>query len=205
MRAALVNLDRWVSAEVAPPASAFPRLADATAVTAESLAAFFGAIPGVRFPERIVRPHRLDFGPDIERGIAVYPPKAGAAYRTYVSKVDADGNEVAGIRPPELAVPLATYCGWNPRHPDTGAPGDLMQMMGSTLPFAASRAARAASGDPRPSVEERFASKEAYLARVRDAAMTLVSQRYALEEDVEAIVERASRLWDYMQSQASTQ
>ena len=101
LRAALVNLDRWVSEGVEPPASAFPRLADGTAVKAESLAAVFGTIPGVRFPDRIARPLHLDFGPDIERGIAAYPPKAGAPYRTYVSAVDADGNEVAGIRPPE--------------------------------------------------------------------------------------------------------
>jgi hypothetical protein len=203
MRAALVNLDRWVSAGVEPPASAFPRLADATAVTAESLAPFFAGIPGVRFPECVMRPQQLDFGPDIERGIAAYPPKAGATYRTYVSKVDADGNEAAGIRPVELAVPLATYCGWNPRHPETGAPGDLMQMMGSTLPFPATRAARSRSGDPRPSIEERYVSKDAYLARLRDAAMTSASQRHVLAEDVEAIVERASRLWEYMQSQAA--
>jgi Alpha/beta hydrolase domain len=200
MRAALVNLDRWVSNETEPPASAFPRLGDSTAVAAETLAQVFETIPGVRFPEVIVRPQRLDFGPDIERGIATYPPKAGAPYRTYVSKVDADGNELAGIRPPELAVPLATYCGWNPRHPDTGAPGDLMQMMGSTLPFPATRAARGRSNDPRASIEERYASKDAYLERVRDAAMTMVSARYVLEEDVGAIVERAARLWDYLQS-----
>jgi hypothetical protein len=200
MRAALVNLDRWVSNGTEPPASAFPRLGDGSAVAAETLADVFETIPGVRFPEWVVRPQRLDFGPDIARGIATYPAKPGAPYRTYVSTVDADGNELAGVRPPELAVPLATYCGWNPRHPDTGAPGDLMQMMGSTLPFPATRAARERTNDPRASIEERYASKDAYLGRVRDAAMTLVSTRYVLEEDVGAIVERAARLWDYFHS-----
>lgn len=198
MRAALVNLDRWVSSETAPPASAFPRLADGSAVQAEDLASFFGTLPGVRFPETIVRPRRLDFGPDIERGIAAYPPRTGAPYRSYVSKIDADGNELAGIRPPELAVPLATYCGWNPRHPDTGAAGELMQMMGSTLPFALTRAQRGRSGDPRASIEERHTSKDAYLARVHAAAMALAGARHVLAEDVDAIVERASRLWDYL-------
>ena len=98
LRSALVNLDRWVSEGVEPPPSAFPRIADGTAVEAESLGAFFRTLPGVRFPDRVERPPRLDFGPDIDRGIAAYPPKAGAAYRSYVSAVDADGNEVAGIR-----------------------------------------------------------------------------------------------------------
>lgn len=200
MRAALVSLDRWVSGRGEPPASAFPRLADGSAVEPESLRRQFESIPGVRFPDRIVRPHRLDFGPGIERGIASYPPRIGTPYRSYVSRLDADGNETAGIRPPELAVPLATYCGWNPRHPETGAAGDLMQMMGSTLAFPATRARRDATHDLRPSIEERYGSKEAYLARVRDAAMTLVSTRHVLAEDVEAIVERSARLWDYVHS-----
>src|SRR5690606_25513138 len=78
MRAALVNLDRWVSGGGEPPLNAFPRLADASAVEPESLRRQFESIPGVRFPDRMVRPHRLDFGPDIERGIASYPPQVGA-------------------------------------------------------------------------------------------------------------------------------
>ena len=198
IRAALVNLDRWVSEGVEPPASAFPRIADGTSVEAESTAPFFRTLPGIRFPDRIVRPLRLDFGPDIERGIATYPPEAGAPYRTYVSAIDADGNEVAGIRPPELAAPLATYTGWNPRHPDQGAPGDLMSMMGSTLPFPLTRAERERTGDPRPSIEERYPSREAYLERVRETTQQLVAARHVLAEDVEAIVERARRLWDWI-------
>ncbi|MES2564978.1 MAG: alpha/beta hydrolase domain-containing protein, partial [Pseudomonadota bacterium] len=136
LRAALVNVDRWVSEDVAPPLSAYPRIADGTAVEAESLDAYYRRLPGVRFPDRIKRPTRLDFGRDLARGIAAYPPVAGAPYRTYVSAIDADGNEIAGIRPPELISPLATFAGWNTRHPGEGAPGDLMAMMGSTLPFA---------------------------------------------------------------------
>jgi len=198
MRAALANLDRWVSDGVAPPPSAFPRLADGTAVEAETTAEFLRKLPGVRFPDRITRPLRLDFGPDIERGIAAYPPKAGAPYRSFVSKLDADGNEVGGIRPPELLAPLATFCGWNTRHPDTGAPGDLMQMMGSTLAFPLTRADRERSGDPRASIEERYPSRDAYLAAVREATARLIAARHVLAEDLEAIVARAGRLWDYL-------
>jgi hypothetical protein len=198
IRAALVNLDRWVSANVEPPSSTFPRIADGTSVEAESTAPFFRVLPGVRFPDRIVRPLHLDFGPDIERGIATFPPRAGAPYRTYVSALDADGNEVAGIRPPELAAPLATYTGWNPRHPEQGAPGDLMSMMGSTLPFPLTRAERERTGDPRRSVEERYPSRNTYLERVRETTQQLVAARHVLAEDVEAIVERAGRLWDWV-------
>ena len=202
LRAALVNLDRWVSEGVEPPASAFPRLADKTAVEAETLASFFRSIPGVRFPDRVVRPLHLDFGPDIERGIAAFPPKAGAPYRTYVSALDADGNEAAGIRPPELAAPLATHTGWNPRHPEQGAAGDLMSMMGSTLPFPRTRAERERSGDSRQSIEERYPSRAAYLERVREVTQKLVAAQHVLAEDVDAIVERAGRRWDWVQTQS---
>jgi Alpha/beta hydrolase domain len=198
LRAALVNLDRWVSDGVEPPASIFPRLGNGTAVEAESTASFFNKLPGVRFPDRIVRPLHLDFGPDVECGIAAYPPKAGKPYRTYVSAIDADGNEVGGIRPPELAAPLATFAGWNPRHPEQGAPGDLMSMMGSTLPLPLTRAAREKSGDPRQSIEERYPSKAAYLERVREVTQQLVAARHVLAEDLEAIVVRAGRLWDWV-------
>jgi hypothetical protein len=200
LRAALVSLDRWVSRGVEPPPSAVPQLTDGSAVPHETMAAVFGAIPGVRFPDRIVRPCRLDFGPDAARGIvSELPPKVGAPYPSFVSAVDPDGNEVAGIRPVELRVPLGTFTGWNPRHPDQGAPGDLMAMMGSTLPFAWTRAARQGTGDPRPSIAERYASRAEYLTQVRGAAESLVGERWVLAEDVEAIVERAGRQWDLFQ------
>jgi hypothetical protein len=201
LRAVLVNLDRWVREGVEPPPSVVPRLADGTAVTAESTVPRFAAIPGVRFPEHLVRPARLDFGPDTTRGVvAELPPKVGARFPTYVPAIDGDGNEVAGIRPVEVAVPLATFTGWNPRHPEQGAPGDLMSMMGSTLPFARTRAERERRADPRPSIDERYGSRDHYLAAVRAAAAALVVARHALAEDVEAMVERAGRVWDLLES-----
>lgn len=199
LRAALVNLDQWVSKGVEPPPSAFPRLSDGTAVEAESLATFFKKIPGVRFPDRIARPHRLDFGADVERGIPRYPPQVGAAYKTYVSAVDRDGNEVAGVKPVETLAPLATVTGWNPRAAEQGAPGDLMSMQGSTFPFARTRAERERTKDPRASIEERYPSKTAYLERVREVTRDLIGQRQVLAEDLEAIVDRASARWDWIQ------
>jgi hypothetical protein len=198
LRAALVNLDRWVSEGVEPPPSAVPRLADGTAVAAETTRAVYAAIPGVRFPDRLPRPVRLDFGPGVDRGIVDLPPKIGAPYVTVVSAVDADGNERAGIRPPELRVPVATFTGWNPRHPDQGAPGDLMSMMGSTLPFARTAAERTRTADPRPSLEERYGGRDRYLARVRRDAEAMVADRHLLAEDVDAVVGRAGALWDFV-------
>ena len=204
LRAALVNLDRWVTEGVEPPASNVPRLADGTAVDAEVTAPVFTKIPGVRFPDRIDRPARLDFGPELARGIVTeLPPKVGAPLVTFVSAVDADGNEIAGVRPVELLAPLATFTGWNPRHPDQGAPGDLMSMMGSTLLFPRTRAERLAKGDPRRSIEERYPSRAAYLEKVRTAALALVAARHVLAEDVDAIVEHAGRLWDWVQARVT--
>ncbi|MFI5328682.1 MAG: alpha/beta hydrolase domain-containing protein, partial [Candidatus Rokuibacteriota bacterium] len=198
LRAALVNLDRWVTEGVEPPPSAVPRVADGTAVAAEATRGVYAAIPGARFPDHIQRPQRLDFGPAVVRGIATLPPKQGAPFVTFVSAVDGDGNERAGIRPPELRVPLATFMGWNPRHPEQGAPGDIMAMMGSTLAFPRTAGDRARTGDARLSIEERYAGREAYLARVRQDAGAMVAARQLLAEDVDAVVERAGALWDFV-------
>jgi hypothetical protein len=198
LRAALVNLDRWVTEGLEPPPSAVPRLADGTAVAAEATREVYAGIPGARFPDHVQRPQRLDFGPAVERGLATLPPKLGAPFVTFVSAVDADGNERAGIRPPELRVPLATFMGWNPRHPEQGAPGDIMAMMGSTLAFARTAPDRARTGDPRASIEERYTNREGYLARVRQDAGAMVAARQLLAEDVDAVVERAGALWDFV-------
>jgi hypothetical protein len=205
LRGALVNLDAWVSKGTAPPASAFPRLSNGTAVQPESLGLFFKKLPGVTFAGRFVRPAKLDFGPDIERGIAAYPAKAGAQYHAYVCAIDADGNEVAGIIPVETAAPLATFTGWNPRHPEQGAADDLMQMRGSTLVFAHTRAERDKSGDPRPSIAERYASRAAYLEVVRAAVQKLIAARFVLAQDIDAIIVRAGLRWDFLLNQKGTQ
>src|SRR5260221_3864325 len=189
LRAMLVNLDQWVTKGVEPPPSAVPRIGDGTAVPHESLEKVLTAIPGVCFPQHIERPQRLDFGADWPRGISsTLPPKIGAPVASVVSAVDADGDQVGGIRPVELRAPLATFTGWNPRHPEQGAPGDIMAMMGSTLPFSRTADDRARTGDPRPSIAERYDSRDGYLAHVRAAAEALVSARHMLAEDVEAVV-----------------
>jgi hypothetical protein len=197
LRACLVNLDRWVTEGVAPPPSRHPRVDDGTAVVPESLAKVLDAIPGARYPRRHARPRRVDFGADAEmRRVSLAPPRVGRPYGSRVSAVNADGNEVAGIVLPELAVPLATHTGWNLRHPDIGGAEQLLVFAGATLPFARTRGDRERAGDPRPSIAERYASREDYLARVRDAARALAKDGYLLEEDVETSPAFAARMWD---------
>jgi hypothetical protein len=199
LRACLVNLDRWVVDGVTPPPSAHPRLADGSAVDPDELIKLFDRIPASRYPRHHARPRRLDFGADEEmREVRTLPPGEGPAYGSRVSAVDGDGNEVAGIAVPELMVPLATHTGWTLRHPDIGGAEQLLVFAGATIPFPRTRAERVASGDPRPAIEERYPSREAYLERVRGAARSLRAHGHLLEEDVELSVVRAARLWDFL-------
>ena len=122
---------------------------------------------------------------------------------TWLSAVDEDGNELAGIRLPDITVPLATYTGWNVRHADIGGPGQTLSLLGSTMPFPATRAERQASGDPRPSIEERYPSKEDYLRRVQQAAEALVQQGYLLAEDLTTVAEQASQRYDVFRDRVS--
>jgi hypothetical protein len=112
-----------------------------------------------------------------------------------VPDVDADGNERAGIRLPDVAVPLGTYTGWNFRQPSTGSPEELVSLLGSFVPFAATTADRGA-GDPRRSIRERYATRDAYLEKARQAAEALVAQRFLLLDDVDRVVQRATDTWD---------
>lgn len=188
LRACLVNLDRWVTAGVAPPPSRHPRLADGTAVDPHELMKTFDRMPAARYPRHHVKPQRQDFG--------TLPPDPGSGYGTRVSAVDDDGNERAGVAVPEVAVPLATHTGWNLRHPEIGGADQLLYFAGATLPFPRTPAEREATADPRPSIVERYRSREDYLARVREAAQALVVQRYLLEEDVDLSLTLAARMWD---------
>lgn len=197
-RAALVNLERWVCDGVEPPASAVPRVADGTAVPRRDVIEAFRALPTAATPDpdRLWGLPRLDLGPDSDCQVTAFPPVAGEPFPTLVSAVDADGNEVAGIRAPDVAVPLATLTGWNPRHPETGGAGQIMPLTGSTIPFPISAAERVALGDPRRSIEERYRDRDGYLERVRAEAERLVAQRFVLAGDVEVVVANAARRWD---------
>ena len=122
----------------------------------------------------------------------VDPPESddGPRYETYVSQVDEDGNEIAGIRLPPIAVPLGTYTGWNVYR---AQPGELADRDGSLIPFARTRAERMAADDLRDSLEERYGDVEGYVAKVAAAAAELVEERLLLPQDAEAFVAAARR------------
>jgi hypothetical protein len=195
LRAALVSLDRWVSNGEPPPPSRHPRIADGTAVPPDQIASTFNAIPGVEFPEQLRYLVRLDFGPDAKIPEKL-PPAAGRPYPVLVPVVDQDGNEAAGIRLPDVSVPVATHTGWNLRHPDIGGAGQLLRMLGSSIPFPLTRSEREATSDPRLSIEERYINRDAYQERLEQAALELVAEGYLLEADVDTVVTQGLERYD---------
>lgn len=187
LRALLDALDAWVRDDTAPPPSVHPRIDKGTLTDWHQKATGFLAIPGVRYPEVIQRPHLLDFGPNFQsQGIITRePPEILGHYVVKVPKSDADGNDLGCLLPPEVAVPLATYTGWNLRHRDAGAEGMLVGLTGSYIPFPRTPAEREKSGDPRKSIQERYGSFDEYRKRCAAACAELVKRRYLLQEDAD--------------------
>jgi hypothetical protein len=184
MRALLVAMDSWLASGTAPPPSRYPSRRDGSLVPPEREAVGYPAIPGFAYRGLVNRPAVVDH--------SAMPPARGAEYPVFVEKTDADGHDLAGIRLPALDAPVATYAGWNFRKPGF-AEGELCDLTGSTLPLAATREERTASGDPRPSLAERYPNPGDHVAAVRRAAERLAAARLLLDEDVERYVAAAER------------
>jgi hypothetical protein len=185
-RALLVALDQWVSADVPPPPSLFPGLLNGTLVSASAEVYGPPAIPGIAYPGIVNELAMLDHD--------VQPPRAipGRDYDVLVPAIDADGNEIAGIRVPEIAVPRGTHTGWTVRR-DGFAAGELGPA-GNYFPFAATKGERLASGDPRLSIEERYPTEGDYVRKIADAARSLAARRLLLDEDVDRVIAKAAPL-----------
>jgi hypothetical protein len=138
----------------------------------------------------------LDFGPQWKQGvITIEPPQIGNPFGVLVPQSNADGNDLGGVRLPELQVPLATYTGWNLRDPSIGAPEQRVSFLGSWIPLAKTAEARKKSGDPRLSIAERYASREEYMSKFEQAAKKLIEQRFILQDDLPAVLERGKFEW----------
>ena len=204
LRALLIALDQWVTQGIEPPPSQVPRRTDNTMVQAEPRPGFqtgivpqkslgWPAIPNVTYTGLITTRHYLDFGPQLDKGIVSnYPPVLDGrpAYPVFVSKVDQDGNEVAGIRLPPVEAPIATTTGWALRR-DAFGENDGCEANGQHVAFATTKAERAASGDPRLSLEERYGTHDGYVTAVTKAAEKLQQQRLLLPADAQRYVESA--------------
>ena len=189
-------LDEWATNGTSPPPSRIPRVADGTLVEADEALARYPKIPGVNLPKAPSARPRYNYGPDFdESGImSVFPPEPvpGQEYPIRVPMTDEDGNGIAGLRYPDVEVPLGTYNGWSLRKAGY-AEGDQFWNTGSFVPFARTKAEREANGDPRPSIEERYPSHEAYVEAVRKVCEERVRERLMVQADADRMIETARR------------
>lgn len=199
MRAALIKrLTAWVTKGTPMPADKYPTLRDGTLVPNTRAAMGFPSIPGAPSPEGLQYPLiDYDLGPHFryadQSGVASKVPTVKGTLPQLVVRVDADGNEAAGIRSPLLMAPLGTYTGWNVAASGvfkgqlciTGSP------VGGFIPFAKTKAERVATGDPRLSLEERYRDHDGYVRAVAGAANELARDGYLLAEDATAMIKQA--------------
>ena len=184
IRALVVALDEWVTNSTPPPDTRFPSVADGTLVPSTHPRAAFPPIPGFRYTGLVKQPRVFDFSQQP-------PAESGVTYPVFVGVKDEDGNNVAGVRHPYLQAPVATHTGWNPRAAGY-AENALCNVIGSHIPFAATRTEREATRDGRRSLEERYPTPDAYARAVADAAERLVADRLLLREDAERLAKEAA-------------
>ena len=204
LRALFIALDEWVTKSTDPPKSAIPRKATGTAVVAipqpgsqtgsvPQGALGWPTIPGVTYTGLITTRYQLDFGPSFSQGILTnYPPQTAnrPVYVNVVSRVDQDGNEVAGIRLPPVAVPTTTTTGWALRREGFGE-NDGCEGSGQSIPFKTTKAERITANDPRLSLEERYHTHEGYVEAVSKLVNELLKQRLLLPDDVQEYIKSA--------------
>jgi hypothetical protein len=196
-RALILALDRWVRGEAMPPISTYPTIAGGGLIETDRYKTLFPKI-GMTLPESQLRPPRLDLGSRfMTQGIVDnVPPKFGSPFGTRVPHPDADGNDTGGVPQAELAAPLGTHTGWNMRAPETGFGWSQTRFDGSFIPFARTEAERKAAKDPRPSIEMRYPTKEAFLARVHAAARREAAAGFLLADEIDQEVTDQSSLYD---------
>jgi len=204
MRTALISrLVAWVTKNTPMPESRYPTLADGTLVQNTNAAMGFPAIPGKPMPEGIQYPLvDYDLGPQFryadQSGILTNIPVAKGTLPQLVVRVDADGNEVAGVKSPLLSAPLGTYTGWNVTTSGLYQ-GQLCgssfgsSPIGGFIPFARTKAERTASADPRLSLEERYHDHDGYVRAVKTAAEKLVRDGYLLSDDATSMIAQAEQ------------
>lgn len=196
MRALRKALTEWVVSSTEPPESRYPTLARGELVAPVRSAMNFPAIPGAPLPDNLMNPLPVyDFGAafrynDLSGAISMQPPVVRGAIPMLIPKTDADGNEIGGIPSVLQQAPLGSYLGWNVTASGYSK-GRACGFSGGFIPFAKTAQQRLASGDPRPSLEERYGTHEKYVEKVREAARRLVRERFLLQEDADRLVREA--------------
>jgi hypothetical protein len=196
-RALLPQLQAWVTKGKEPPRSSYPTLSAKTLVPIREY--MFPAIPGISLPSAPHLTERLNFGASYRKlGIITQePPRIGKQFAALVPQADNDGNDIAGVKMPWVAMPLGTFTGWNLRSKTIGASTELLGQTGSYIPFPQSRSQRQEHGDPRLSIQERYANENEYVARIISASNALARAGFLLERDIPAVIDTARTYWNW--------
>lgn len=184
-------MHRWVTEGLAPPPSVHPKLSDGTLVPINDVR--WPKVPGLAAPNAIKAGGRVR-NPQLPDGAG-----EGTELPLLVPQVDADGNDLGGIRMPDVAVPLGTATGWVFRPAAFGSPHEFYLLRGAWVPFAKTQDA----SDPRPSLADRYTSKDAYLDQVKAAVQKLIEQRFLTSADLEPQLKQASERWDWVMQHAT--
>jgi hypothetical protein len=188
-RALLAALDQWVASDEDPPESQHSSISDGTLVTPEEVRNVWPE-SGLTLPSNPREPARLNHGRDWAKGVIENePPLVGERYTLLVPNVDSDGNEQAGIRLPEVAVPLGAFAGWRLRSEEMGATWAMIGLQGFWHPFSPEVA------------RSRYENREGYITRCRASAETLVEEGYLLARDLPRIEARAGQMYDWVMKQ----
>jgi len=179
-------MHRWVTEVLAPPPSVHPKLSDGTLVPVVEVR--WPKVPGMASPNAVKAGGRVH-NPQLPGGAG-----EGTELPLLVPQIDADGNDLGGIRMPDVAVPLGTATGWVFRPAAFGSPHEFYLLRGAWVPFAKTQDAN----DPRQSLADRYASKEAYLDQVKAAVQKLIEQRFLTTADLEPQLKQASDRWDWV-------
>ena len=183
LRACLSNLNLWVKSNIEPPKSEHPKFLNKTAVNSKNVMSKLEKIPSVSPQSKLL--HTFDRSNKENH------------FPSIVSEIDGTFNEIAGVRLPDISSPLATYFGWNLRHPSIGAPhlpiGITGGLAGSTIPLPINEIEANSNNDPRVAISQMYSSKEEYLKRVKTDALDLIDKKFLLKEDLEIIIEHASQ------------
>jgi hypothetical protein len=188
-------MHRWIAEGTAPPPSVYPKLSDGTLTPVAEIR--FPKVPGIAAPKAVKAGGRVR-NPQLPDGAG-----EGAELPLLVPQVDADGNDLGGILMPDLAVPLGTAAGWAFRPKSMGSPHELVMLRGAWVPLVSTKAQREKMNDPRPSLEERYASKDEFMAKVKAAIKKLIEQRLMLDTDLEPQLKQAGERWDWIVRQSA--
>ena len=203
LRGLLERLRKWIQEGIEPPPSCHPSLKSGSARNSSEVIKNFENVKSIRTPFKTLNAMRLNYGGELDSGrTTILPAERGEKFPSFVSDVDDTLNEVAGIRLPDVSVPLYTNTGWNPRHESIGNEGLLIGitggLAGSSVRLPVTEEQRISSGDSRPSIESLYGSKEDYLNKVEEEVKLLVKNGYVLEDDIEGLCTDAASRYDHI-------